>query len=314
MRLNTRFTPALNRFNAMHSWFDNTLSPEDFLKTAGDHLQMCRDSLTAYARREGLSREEVRLLDAEIVNGVIYRAAAWRDDEPQTETMRRLFTEMIDIHDSCLASAELYGNNVLACMMRCLVDPALLEEDPAAFMLQFIQTMQGQPAGLTRDIMVYATFAELSMAFPDLLATFATEARALLDSGYARACFDLLTIPADLEFEPLPLSGISSINAEGKTEPLPQVDMFEYLAGKHSGKVIYIDISAHWCGPCIAEIPHMKRIFEQRARGRGCSDCRAVVGIGSRRHGAPDAGTWIGRRKLFLHDRCVASVRRALQG
>lgn len=259
--LNARFTPALSRLHSMHFWFDDKLSPDEFIKEVGDHLKTCRDSLAVYARRENLTKEEVRLLENEIMCSTLYYAAGWRDGEQQTETMHRLFTEEIDIRDSRYKSAEIYSTNVLGYMIRCLIDPALLE-DPAAFMTELIRTMRNQPAGLARDIMVYASFAEFGGAFPDMLTMFASEARALLDSDYARVRFDMLTAQDVSELEPLPIMGISSITAEGQAEPLPEVDVVGYLAQKHPGKVIYIDIAAHWCIPCIVEIPHMKKLEE----------------------------------------------------
>jgi thiol-disulfide isomerase/thioredoxin len=147
-------------------------------------------------------------------------------------------------------------------MVRCLIDPALLE-DPAAFMTEFILTMRNQPAGLARDIMVYSIFAEFSTAFPDLLDTFAPQAQTLLDSDYARRRFALLTAPVDVSaIKPVPVEGVSFITPDFQAEPLPRADILRYLAEKHPGKVIYVDVSAHWCGPCIEEIPHMKKLEE----------------------------------------------------
>ena len=45
-----------------------------------------------------------------------------------------------------------------------------------------------------------------------------------------------------------------------QTEALPQVDMFQYLAERHPGKAVYIDVSASWCGPCIEQFPHAKTL------------------------------------------------------
>jgi thiol-disulfide isomerase/thioredoxin len=264
--LNTRFTPASNRFNAMHFWFDDKLSPDEFLSAVRVHLQTCRDSLAAYARREQLSKNEVRLLDNEIVGGVLYRAGQYREGESQVEIMKRLFTEVVDILDSRYASSEIYSNNLTqGYMMRCLIDPALLE-DPAAFMHEFIRVMRDRPAGLARDIMVYTTLCELGVMFPDIFDEVAGEAQALFDSDYARERFAMLTDSKEIfEIEPMPLEGVSLITPDFQPEPLPKVDMLKYLAEKHPGKVIYIDASAHFCRPCIEEIPYMKKLEESMA-------------------------------------------------
>jgi thiol-disulfide isomerase/thioredoxin len=264
--LNASFGRAINYFATMNSWFDDALSPDEFVTAVSSHLQTCRDSLAAYALREALPAEEVRLLESYIVGRVLDRATVWRDGEPQTETMRRLFTEVVDIHDSRYVSANFYGDNLLAYAVRCLANLSLIEDDPAAFITDFIQTVRNQPAGLARDIMVYSMFAEISFALPDVAAQFAPQAQTLLDSEYARKRFALLTAPVDaLAIEPVPVEGVSFITSDFRQESLPKGDMLQHLAKKHPGKVIYIDVSAYWCGPCIADIPHIKKLEEAMA-------------------------------------------------
>ncbi|MFN8254714.1 MAG: TlpA disulfide reductase family protein [Bacteroidales bacterium] len=37
----------------------------------------------------------------------------------------------------------------------------------------------------------------------------------------------------------------------------------EFLFSNYKGKIIYIDVWASWCGPCIAEIPYLKKLEEK---------------------------------------------------
>jgi len=40
-------------------------------------------------------------------------------------------------------------------------------------------------------------------------------------------------------------------------------DIISYLLDKHKNKVLYVDISATWCGPCIAELPYSVSLHDK---------------------------------------------------
>jgi thiol-disulfide isomerase/thioredoxin len=58
-------------------------------------------------------------------------------------------------------------------------------------------------------------------------------------------------VAQDLSGQPAPGFSLQDIN--GKTVSL----------NDFKGKVVYIDVWATWCGPCVAEIPHSKKLKEK---------------------------------------------------
>ena len=258
---NNRFMAAYDQLQGHRGWFDEALEPTDFLEAVKNRIQLGRDSLAAYAGREKLPAEVVQWIDNEIVCAVLYYAAMYREEEPLSELMNRLFTEVVDIFDPRYASSAMYGVDLGWYIQRGIADMSLME-DPEALLRDFLQKVRDKPAGLARDIMLYDAFYQFEQMFPGVINGFAEEVPPLLDAEHARQLFARLTGKEQkaFEFRPTPLSGISRITADMQTEALPQVDMFQYLAERHPGKAVYIDVSASWCGPCIEQFPHAKTL------------------------------------------------------
>ena len=59
----------------------------------------------------------------------------------------------------------------------------------------------------------------------------------------------------------------SYLNRKGKAQQIAQTDAFNYLTKKYPGKVLYIDVYATWCGPCLEEMKYSRALY-QSMRGK----------------------------------------------
>ncbi|MGG7033863.1 MAG: TlpA family protein disulfide reductase [Flavobacterium sp.] len=85
----------------------------------------------------------------------------------------------------------------------------------------------------------------------------------------------ILSLSSDEKFKKEVFERIENLNNFNVGSPAPDFELEDQFGEKVSleslkGKYIYLDIWATWCGPCLAEIPHLKKI-EEKFRNRNIS-------------------------------------------
>ena len=129
------------------------------------------------------------------------------------------------------------------------------------FYNSYIRKLKSGIAGIGTDILVTHFIYAFSK---DDLANFTKEKKELL----SYVAHPLFRKNADRRLTEVvqqaeKLSSLEGINIYDYRQDTLTSTLFEHLLQQYKGQVIYIDNWATWCGPCIAEMPHSKRLQEE---------------------------------------------------
>lgn len=134
---------------------------------------------------------------------------------------------------------------------------ALKNKDVTGAAKKAMVRLSKEPAGLSRDYMLFTILSHYSTLKPGLLDSL-TNAQTMFSDELTwqylkRASFE----SANPTFSESAINGIVYFNKNKVEEKLPPAEFSKYIAKKHSGKLIYLDIYATWCGPCLKEMEYM---------------------------------------------------------
>ncbi len=147
-------------------------------------------------------------------------------------------------------------------------DSSLIKENrPMEVIKKTTALILKEPAGECRDYMLYQQLSSLASKTPGILDslkdvnTWFTKA---VYYEYLKKQAEIITKPV---FPATPIAGMSYLTNKGTTLSLPETDVLKYLSAKYIGKVLYIDVYATWCGPCIEEFKSTP-ILRQDMKGK----------------------------------------------
>ena len=134
-----------------------------------------------------------------------------------------------------------------------LVKELMNEENySSAYRIVLNNIIKNEDAGISRELMCYRLLSELLKKSGSEFLLLAKDVNMFLNNEDLIALIDKRMA----EFESKDKFHISRFDADTQEEKEIIGDIFQNLADRHQGKVMYIDIWATWCGPCKSEIPH----------------------------------------------------------
>jgi thiol-disulfide isomerase/thioredoxin len=131
-----------------------------------------------------------------------------------------------------------------------------------AVLKKVVTRLLKEPAGECRDYMIFKQIEGFALQNPQILDSVKEAGGWFTKAEYYRQFKIRAGEIKKPFFAQMAIDGISYLGANGSTEPVLKTDALNYLTKKYPGKVLYIDVYATWCGPCIEEIKQTQPVHD----------------------------------------------------
>jgi len=199
-----------------------------------------------------------------------YVISNWISDYTQSKTITqaqkmeriKMFADdFFSIHDAGNFQSMMFPYHLSAYVYNVTRnDPAIVALSKTGkvkdMILAAIDLIQKEPAGINRDYMMFYFLSKQVNSNPAVMDSIGDVKKYFINPVTYRYLQAYAKNAVTLEFPRTPIEGISYLGLKGEEKNLPRVDVFEYLSKKYPGKVLYIDVYATWCSPCLEEMKY----------------------------------------------------------
>jgi thiol-disulfide isomerase/thioredoxin len=158
-------------------------------------------------------------------------------------------------HLNVCTNALLSGNEEISDLLN-------REEYKTAFYAAAKELSEKTPEGIVRDMMLYSFARKIINEKPELYDSI-PEMKTFFSQPVFHEKIEFFAREKSANAKkPLPvtgktLKGVSFLDVETqRVASLPDIEVLPYLVERHKNKVLYIDIWATWCGPCLEEMKY----------------------------------------------------------
>jgi thiol-disulfide isomerase/thioredoxin len=254
--------------------FNPAATPDVYLASIKQCFSAMQDTIAAYARREKTSDFVRQWAFIDYKFRVANTLLAYADKASRWS----VFTDpLFDVYNEQNFQSMFFQYHLIACVNALVagneeLQASLAREEYGGALRAVINELSGKtPEGTVRDMLLYLFAHKLINKTPGLYDSTSWDffSRPLFNEKIASLAREKLAG----ESEALPLAGTVKGFArldvqDRRVTPLPGIDLIPYLLERHKNKVLYADVWATWCAPCIEEMKYMPALHDHFA-GKG---------------------------------------------
>ena len=263
-----------NIFNQDIPHFENNASPKELLASIKREFDKAHDSIKAYSERINMSDFLRKWAYVDRKFTIANLLLDYYIENKNKENMWDIFTNPIfDVFDEDNFLTMYFQYHLSVCMNALPQNEdeisRLVSEKKYVSVIQsrIEKLLEKAPKGVVRDVMLFGFLKGVINEMPELYDSisaiktvftqdyFNTELKKLSEKNKT------IEQAAKLSEAERLLDGILYLTND-KMEELPNIRLLDFLSTKYEGKVLYLDVWATWCGPCIEEFKSTPGLHE----------------------------------------------------
>lgn len=122
------------------------------------------------------------------------------------------------------------------------------------------QLILKESPGIVRDYLLFSFISRLTNKHPELLNNTTYVKQYFSQPIYYEYLVKAASRANKTNFAPAVLSQMLYLLPGGKTTTIPKEEILQLLAKKYPKKVIYVDVYATWCSPCLEEMKYTPQV------------------------------------------------------